>query len=552
MKVLPSRYTSKIQSTLSCLALLAALTLSLPLVRRVVAGVHVSTSLPAQEAAGALTPQERRGKQIYVQGTSASGREILAYLGDASLEVPGSAMACANCHGLNGEGKPEGGVRPSNLTWEALTKPYGVTHPGGRTHPPYTERAIELALVRGLDPAGNRLLNVMPRYQMSREDMADLTAYLKRLGRERDPGVSENSITVGTLVPAKGELAGIGQAIKAVLAAYFNEVNSQGGIYNRKIEFKSIETADTPDATAAEVRRFVQDEHVFALAGAFTAGADKQVAALMNELEVPTIGPFTLYPQVGYPLNRHVFYLLSGIEQQSRALVNFASRQFKDQKSGVLVVYPEGESSVAITEAIKDQCQKSACGQLLTYGYGRGNFDATALVARLSEAKKDAVFFLGTSEEALVLMREADKLRWSPSIYLQVTAGAGLFEAPPSFNRKIFLPFATSPADQTAEGVKEFRALAAEYNLPAHHLAAQLSAYSAAKVLVEGLKRAGKDISREKLIETLEGLNQYGTGLTPAITYGPNRRIGAMGAYVITIDLEKKEFVPASPWVNTN
>ena len=54
-------------------------------------------------------------------------------------------MACANCHGMTGQGKPEGGIDPSNITWEALTKPYGVTHPSGRKHPPYTARALELA-----------------------------------------------------------------------------------------------------------------------------------------------------------------------------------------------------------------------------------------------------------------------------------------------------------------------------------------------------------------------------------------------------------------------
>src|SRR5205085_10002737 len=105
-----------------------------------------------------LTPPEQRGKQIYVQGTSASGQTILAYLGDESLEVDGSAMACANCHGLDGQGKPAGGATPSNITWEALTKPYSVTHPNGRKHPAYTERAPELAPMRGPAPAGNDLL----------------------------------------------------------------------------------------------------------------------------------------------------------------------------------------------------------------------------------------------------------------------------------------------------------------------------------------------------------------------------------------------------------
>ena len=502
-----------------------------------------------------LTAQERRGKQIYVQGTSSTSRqEILAYLGDASLEVPGSAMACANCHGLNGEGKPEGGVIPSNLTWEALTKPYGVTHPGGRTHPPYTERALELAITRGLDPAGNKLLNVMPRYQMSREDMADLIAYLKRLGQSSDPGVTDSSISIGTILPSRSNLASVGEAIKAVTTAYFQEVNSQGGIYNRKIELKIAVTADTPAATSANIKRFIEDEHVFAMTSAFTAGADRELTTLMKELEVPLVGPLTLYPQVDFPLNRQVFYLLPGMDEQARALVKFASQRLPDQKAVVLILYPEGGQPAGVMEAIQDQCRKSGCGALQNISYQRVNLDLPAFARKLSQTSANSLFFLGTGEEALALMKEADKLRWSPFLYLPgaPVAGNQMFDAPLSFNRKIFLPFPTSPADQTTEGVGEFRALAAKYGLPAQHLAMQVSVYSAAKLLVEGLKRAGKELSREKLIEALEGLNKYETGLTPAITYGPNRRIGAMGAHIITIDLEKKQFMPASPWVNTN
>ena len=545
MKALRPQSASKIRASLTCLFLLAGLWAVARPARRALAVA------PSRQVA--LTPQERRGKQIYLRGTSDSGREILAYIGDESLEVPGGAMACANCHGLNGEGKPEGGVIPSNLVWEALTKPYGVTHSGGRTHPPYTERALELAITRGLDPAGHKLSNVMPRYQMPREDMDDLVAYLKRLGKDVDPGVSDGRVVIGTVLPARSDLAGVGQAVRAVTTAYFEEVNSRNGIYNRKLELKFVETADTPAATSEKVRRFIQDEQVFAMTGAFTAGADKELAALMDELDVPLVGPITLYPQVGHPLNRQVFYLLSGMDGLGRALVNFASRNSSGGKPGVAVVYPEGVLSGDVAEAIKDQCQKKGCGAPETYVYQSGRFDPAACVRELSRAGSNVVFFLGTGEAALALMKEADRLRWSPLLYLPGAAvGEGVFDAPMSFNRKVFISFPTSPADQSAEGVEEFRALAAKYRLPATHLSAQVSAYSAAKVLSEGLKRAGRELSREKLVEALEGLNQYATGLSPAVTYGPNRRVGASGAYVITVDLESRKFLPASSWVDTN
>ena len=513
----------------------------------IVSGDRFSTRVAAQ---GGLSDQQKRGKQIYVRGTSSSGKEIFAYVGESSLEVPGRAMPCANCHALDGLGKPEGGVNPSNLTWEALTKPYKVTESSGRERGPYSERALYLAIARGLDPAGHKLLNVMPRYQMSPQDMSDLIAYLKRLGNDRDPGLTENSINIGMVLPSNAELSGLGQAVKAVMTAYCAEVNSHGGIYNRKLNLKFAQTGDTPAATAANVKRFVQDDQIFVMTGVFSAGADREVAALMNELELPSVGPFTLFPQVGHPLNREVFYLLSGMNEQARALVNFAVNHNADKKDGALVIYPETNTGKDLRQAVRDQCVSSGCGPTEEFSYSNATFDAAALAANLKQTGKKAVFFLGSGKEELALLAEADRLHWSPEVY--GFAGSELLGAPSSFNQRVFMSFPTSPVDQTAEGIAEFRAFNGKYQLPSDHLAAQVSAFASAKILVEGLKKAGKDLSREKLIQALEGLYEYPTGLTPPVTYGPNRRIGAMGAYIVSIDLEKKQYVPVSGWIKIN
>src|SRR5690349_13557972 len=77
-----------------------------------------------------LTPQERRGKALYLRGESPTGREITALMGE--VDVPASTLPCAGCHGARGEGKTEGGVTAGNLTWAHLLKPYGHTHPTGR------------------------------------------------------------------------------------------------------------------------------------------------------------------------------------------------------------------------------------------------------------------------------------------------------------------------------------------------------------------------------------------------------------------------------------
>lgn len=500
-----------------------------------------------------LTPQQRRGKQIYLQGTSASGKEILAYLGDASLEVPGSAMACANCHGLDGQGKPEGGIIPSNLTREVLTKPFGLAQSFGRKRPPYTDRGLELAIKRGTDPGGNKLQNVMPRYEMTGEDMADLLAYMERLGKDSDPGISDSRIVIGSVLPAKGALGEMGEAIKAVNAAFFEELNSRGGIYNRRLELKVAEAGNTPAETRVNVEGLLKDEQIFAMTGAFMAGSEKELVPLMAQQEVPLIGPFTLYPQTGTPLNRQVFYLLAGIDGQARALVDFAANRPDLKKARVVVAYPQSDMNSGVVAAIKDQCKKAGLSEPQPVEYTSGHFEAAATAGECKEINCGAVFFLGNADEAQAFMKEAEKLSLFPSIFLPGSgASAGVFSSPIGFDGKVFLSFPTSPAAQNADGRKEYQALAEKYKLPSHHLAAQLSAYTADKILVEALKRTGRDLSREKLIQSLEGLYEYATGLTPAISYGPNRRIGANGAYVVTINLKEKEFVPASGWLEVN
>jgi ABC-type branched-subunit amino acid transport system substrate-binding protein len=122
---------------------------------------------------------------------------------------------------------------------------------------------------------------------------------------------------------------------------------------------------------------------------------------------------------------------------------------------------------------------------------------------------------------------------------------------PATFSNHIFVSFPSVPRDVSPAGLAELRALEEKYKFAHRHVASQLNAFAAAKIFTEALKRAGRDLSREKLITALEGLYEYDTGVTPSITFGPNRHVGAMGAYVMSIDPAKREFV-STGWVNNN
>ena len=251
-----------------------------------------------------LSEQEKRGKQIYLLGTSSSGKEITAYLGDGATELPATAMACVNCHGFDGRGRPEGGVIPSDIRWELLTKSYGVAHASGRKHPPYTDRALVLSLTKGFDPAGNRLPDAMPRYWMTSDDMQALVAYMKLLGKEQEPGLTQTSLRVGTILPDKGHLREMGQAVKAALGAYFEEVNSRGGVFNRKLELRAVESSGDAQLTKSALDQLTEREQVFAVAAPFISGAEREVREIAEGKELLMIGPSTLYPETEFPMPR--------------------------------------------------------------------------------------------------------------------------------------------------------------------------------------------------------------------------------------------------------
>src|SRR5574338_246786 len=283
-----------------------------------------------------LTAQEKRGKAFYLRGESSSGQEITALMG--AIDVPATTLTCAGCHGARGEGKTEGGVTAGNMTWSYLTKPYGHNDEGGRKHGAFSEASFTRLVTSGPDPAGNKLAVAMPRYRMPQQDMVDLIAYLKRIQTDFDPGIADSKIVIGTVLPDKTAMSGFAQSVDDVLQVYFNDINSHGGIYNRKIELRAV--YGNTNATVPNLRHLIEDEQVFAVVSGLTAGAEDGVAALTAEKEIPFIGPSTLLPQRSLPVNRYIFYLLPGLKEQARALATFASNK-SDGKVHAGIVSPD-------------------------------------------------------------------------------------------------------------------------------------------------------------------------------------------------------------------
>ncbi|HEX6284901.1 MAG TPA: ABC transporter substrate-binding protein, partial [Pyrinomonadaceae bacterium] len=332
--------------------------------------------------------------------------------------------------------------------------------------------------------------------------------------------------------------------------AYFADVNSKGGIFNRKIELQFADAGAGGLATAGVAQTFAQKEQIFAFVGGLSAGADAQIAALARSEEIPFVGPSTLLPHAETPVNRYVFYLLPGVAEQSVSLVNFVAARPELRESKMAIVYSDNPLGLVAATAAAEHARKIGRVVETKHAFTSHSFDGRAVAQDLIDRGVEVLLFFGTGKEQSLLLGEAAAIGWHPSLFI-LGAMTGKEAPGPSaeMKEKIFIAYPTLPADLTKEGVSEFRALHEKYKFAPRHTASQLSAFAVAKIFVEALTRAGKDLSREKLIKTLEGFYEYETGTTPRITFGPNRRVGAAGAHVLSVELLEKEFASASGWV---
>lgn len=501
-------------------------------------------------SAPALTEQEQVGKRIFFEGRGA-GDEIFAYFGRDNVRMPAVLLPCANCHGHDGTGRPEGGVVPPNITWQNLTKSYGHRHPNGREHGPFDEDAISGAVSGGTDPAGNKLDPLMPRYEMSQDDMAALVAFLKQLETTADPGLVGEAIRIGTLLPPDDAYGGLGQAVAGTIRAYFDEINASGGIFGRRLDLVVGEYSSDPEQSAANARKLLKDNGgVLAVLSDFTLGVEDKVFGVFEDAAVPQIDPFTLFAGSNEFASEYTFYLLSGLPDQGRALVEYTAQKLTPAPKHTAVVVPPGPLYADVARAVQDQAKRNGWDKPSVV-YLKGDMGGISqAVTEMRQSGVDTIYYFGDTGILSRFTITASAQNWRPRLLLPgQTAGRGVFSLPKTFDGRIHMAYPNLPEDQSIEGRQEIVSLRKKHNLTSRHLASQVRAIAAAKVLVEALRRAGRSVSRVELVAALEGLGKFDTGQLPPVSFASNRRVGARGAHILTVDLGAGRFRPEDAWI---
>jgi len=473
-----------------------------------------------------LSPAEERGRYIYLSGESPAGGDISAYFGNEDIELPGSSAACGRCHGPDGTGRPESGITPFNITWPFLSKSYGHSHPNGLHHPPFNPDSLKFYLQSGTLPGGDRSDPAMPRFDMSDRDLDDLVAYLQRLGETLTPGVSPSTILIGCLLPAEPPLHDVGAEIEACLKWRLEERNRAGGIHGRKLELQVLHLPAEAATAKRQLAAWLDLRQPLLLLANLLPGLEQDLQPLLNERQIPLLGPLSLTAEHGYGRNRLIFYLLPDLRLQLRALLDF-SRDRLPLASPALLVVSEGPPDPGLQQELSDWTKAN--------GWPAPRFLGDPRDPGLAEPGEPLWLVIGESAFSASVAVGAAALSQPPQLLLfGPLAGSLPGRLPKALAGRVHFAYPVLPDDRSRRG-RELLGKLLERNLISRsHLQLAAGALAAEEVLAEALRRSGRRLDRERLYSALEALYDFPTGLLPPVSFDANRRTGIRGAHVVT------------------
>lgn len=335
------------------------------------------------------------------------------------------------------------------------------------------------------------------------------------------PGVDARCVRAGVLLPPGDVLGGAAAAVRAVLAAHMASINRDGGVHGRTLDLAFDDAGGSAAERAGAARALLGRERLFVLGASYTDGADAEIVAIADELQVPLIAT-TGSPAVS--ASRYARAILAGAAELARALVAFAADTLGTERR--IAVVHDGKCAAAREAALNEARRKAFA---VTDDV---ELSAPALDA-LRTRRCDTVVFLagaGALERFLSWTREHD---WQPDLLLPASSSSPEALAGAAMRAWIALP--TAPYDRTPDGLTGYRALQTFAPLLPDFPTLQFAALAASLVLVEALRRAGRELTREALLDAIDSIHNLRTGLVPALSFSATRHIGSTGAWVAAL-----------------
>lgn len=331
-----------------------------------------------------------------------------------------------------------------------------------------------------------------------------LAAMFSSLNALAQFGVSADSITLGQSAAFSGPAKDLGVEMRDGALLAFNEFNRQGGAHGRKIKLISYDDGYEPDRAVANTKKLINDDKVFALFGAVGTPTSKAVLPIFTEAKVPYFGAFSGAELLRSPFNRYIFNVRASYYDETERIVEHLISLGRN-KIGVL--YQNDAYGQAGLAGVERALRKRKLEIAVKATIERNSSEVSAAVKQMNTAGPQAVVMIGAYDGIAAFVKamkqagsntEFHNVSFVGSISLAKALGAD--GAGVAISQVV-----PSPFDQTVPIVKEYQRLMKAAGGTGYSFTS-LEGYIAARVFIEGLKRAGKNLSREGFIDALEGM----------------------------------------------
>ena len=362
-------------------------------------------------------------------------------------------------------------------------------------------------------------------------------------------GVTDDTIRVGVLSDRTGPCRDTIVPMLNGVESYFKWINSKGGVHGRKILVSQGDTQYKISKAAFEIKRLVNQEKVFMLCpGPENSGGYKVHPALFKELNVPVLSTVAS-KHVVIPPKKLLFEPSALRNWQVDVLFDYMMHDLKQKNATIGLVYSNNEYGHVALRAVQDRVKFYGIKNFVPVVLNFNETNAVTQVLKLKKAKVDVVFVAEIINVVAVFVKDAFAYGFHPIIAGATveTAIDSLVEmvANPKALEKYYSLHVYSAPYEDCPGSKEIRELAktvpqAKKDLNSRWFSAGVVL---AKIAVEGFQRAGKDLTVDSFVNSVESFRDFDTGgLHAPITFGPERRYGSTGVSLLKYDAETNRF----------
>lgn len=337
-------------------------------------------------------------------------------------------------------------------------------------------------------------------------------------------GVKDNAILIGQSAPFTGPSAQLGIQFNRGAQVFFDQVNAQGGVFGRKIALLKMDDGSMPERTQINTKLLISQEDVFALFGFVGAAPSRAAMPIFTEAAVPFFAPYSGADNLHAPFNRYIFNVRAShrkeIEQIVRQLVTIYA-------SNVAVFYQYDSDGWAGLENIEAALKQFKLAPIATASVPRDSTEVAGAVSTILAKAPSSVIMISAYKSSAAFIRAMRSAGYKGQfVNLSSVGSQALLNELGKDGSGVMVsqvvPFPWSPS---VEVVAEYQRAMEHANTKDFDFTS-LEGFIAAKVLVEGLRRSGKDLTREKFIAALEGFNNLEVG-DFRVNYSPSDHGGA-------------------------